>query len=243
LLSYFQATNRKTLKRSLSMKKTILIFTSFLLVSTNGNTNADSSNGDASNPGFDLPLGTKLILGTVKLDETDYAVDADQASQLLPLWKALRSLGESDTAAQAEIDAVISQIEDTMTSEQMKAIEAMGLTMQDFASVAQTLGIETGFGAGSFGEVNPEMRATAQAMRESGDFPAPPDGAIIVGPGGDGTGGGFGPGGGQGFGGQDLSPEARQTAIAERSGTRGASLGMNTALLDAIIEFLTAKTQ
>jgi hypothetical protein len=241
------------------MKKTILIFTSFLLVlmlsacggkasdaesvSTNGNTNADSSNGDASNPGFDLPLGTKLILGTVKLDETDYAVDADQASQLLPLWKALRSLGESDTAAQAEIDAVISQIEDTMTSEQMQAIEEMNLTMQDFASVADTLGIETGF-AGRFGDTSPEMQATMEAARESGDFPARPDGAVIVGRGGgDFPGGGFGPGGGQGFGGQDLSPEARQTAIAERSGTRGASLGMNTALLDAIIEFLTAKTQ
>ena len=237
------------------MKKIFLILTSLLLIlilaACSGNkaesesaASSENTNQATSNGRFELPKEMKLMLGTVKLDETDYAVDADQASQLLPLWKALRSLGESDTAAQAEIDAVISQIEDTMTSEQMKAIEAMNLTMQDFASVAQTLGIDTGFGNGSFGDANPEMRATAQAMRQSGDFPAPPEGAIVVGPG-----GGFGPGGGQGFGGgqdfrgQDLSPEARQTAVAEFGGNRGASLGMNTALLDAIIEFLQAKTQ
>ena len=173
------------------MKKIFLTLISLLLIlilaACSGNktesetaaSGADQNQG-SPNGNFQLNKETQLLLGTVKLDETDYAVGAEQASQLLPLWKALRSLGESDTAAQAEIDAVISQIEETMTSDQVKAIEAMNLSMQDFASVAQTLGIESGFGAGSFGEASLEMRATAQAMRESGNFPAPPEGAVIT---------------------------------------------------------------
>ena len=49
---------------------------------------ADSNDGA---PQFSMPTGTTLALGTVKLDGTDYAIDAAQAAALLPLWKALRS--------------------------------------------------------------------------------------------------------------------------------------------------------
>jgi hypothetical protein len=181
-----------------------------------------------------MPTEMVLILGTVKLDETDFAVDAEQAAALRPLWKALRSIGESETAAQAEVDALISQIEDTMTPEQINAIEAMELSMQDMGSVAELLGIEMGgFGAGGFGEMTPEMQATRQAMRESGEFPGPGSGM--------GPGGGQGPGGG--FGGAEMDPDARATAIAERGGIRGARSGINSFLLDAIIEFLEGKVQ
>ena len=231
------------------MKKTILIFFTLLLIFTlsacvgkgsvneSATANGDSPAVDAADRQFEMPLETKLVLGTVKLDETDHAVDAEQASQLLPLWKALRSLGESETAAQAEIDAVISQIEDTMTEEQMDAIEAMQLTQADMTSVAEILGVEMG---GFGGEMTEEMRATMEAMRESGNFQPP---------GGDIPGGGMGPGGGQGpgggFGGQggQMDPAARETAMAERGGTRGARSGINTALLDGIIAFLDAKIQ
>ena len=59
-----------------------------------------------------------------------------------------------------------------MTSDQMKVIEEMGLTMADMAEVAETLGIELGFGGGSrFGDITPEMQETMEAMRESGEFP------------------------------------------------------------------------
>jgi hypothetical protein len=167
----------------------------------------------------------QLALGTFKLDQTDYPIDAAQAQKLLPLWKAARSLSSSDTAATQELAAVVRQVEQTMTPEQMQAIQEMKLSFQDMAALGQELGIEMGR-SGGFGNMSPEMQATAQAARQSG---RPPEG----------FGGGFpGPGGGPG----GLSPEARQTAIA-RGGGRRANLGLNPALLDAIIKFLEARTK
>ena len=230
------------------MKKTILSLTLLgiilVLAACDGaasEATAEITNGDAANRElqFTMPTEMVLMLGTVKLDETDLAVDSEQASALLPLWKALRSLSDSDTVAQTELDAVVSQIEDTMTPEQIDAIEAMDLSMQDVAGVMEALGIEGESFGGGFGEITPEMQETMEAMRESGEFPGPGGGM--------GLGGGMGPGGGQGpgggFGGAEMDPNARATAIAERGGTRGARAGINSFLLDAIIEFLEAKVQ
>ncbi len=224
------------------MKKTILILLSLLLVltlaacGTNGSeSNATPGEAESTNRVFETPLEMQLMLGTVKLDETEYPIDAEQAAKLLPLWKALRSLASSETAAQVELDAVIASIQDEMTVEQMEAIEAMDLTMQDFADVAEILGIETGFG-GRFGEMTPEMQATMEAARESGE--GRPGG---FGPGED-FGGGMGPGGGLGPGGAEgFTPEMRETAMAERGGSFNRGFGINSALLDGVIAFLEVK--
>ena len=179
----------------------------------------------------DTPLTLQLMLGTVMLDETAYAIDTQQAAEVLPFWKVLNNLTSSDTAAQAEVDAVIASIQDTMTIEQMAAIEEMELTMEDMAKVSDILGIETVFG-GRFGEMTPEMQATVEAMRESGE--TPPEGF--------GPGGGLGRGGGQGLGDDSgITPEMRETAMAERGGSLGRGFGINTQLLEAIITFLEAK--
>jgi hypothetical protein len=245
------------------MNKTILVFSILILLLTACGTPASGSSdqpavdgtpqpgiavipneGTAQAGGFprDIPPALKLALGTFKLDETDYAVDAEQAKQLLPLWKAARSLGESDTTAVEEIDALLKQIESTMTPEQMQAIDGMGLTFEDMRAILQGLGIEIGPG-GRFGDLDPEARATAQAAIQSGQ--APPGGFegggfSAGGPPGGGPGGGGPPGGGFMEG---ASPEVRQTAMAERGVPRGASLGLNSDLLDALIEFLQAKAQ
>ena len=157
---------------------------------------------------------------------------------LLPLWKAARSLSQSETAATEELQAVIKQIEDTMTAEQLAALADTSLSFEDMGAIAEEFGLE--FGGGQFGDISPEMQATMQAARESGQFP--PDGFGGAGPGfgGAGPGGGAGPDGGLGPGG-GLSPEQRQTAIAERGGFRRANLGIPAPLLDAVIEFLEAK--
>jgi hypothetical protein len=232
------------------MKKTILTLTLFLFVlvltACNSSTSEATAEDDAGNAApegereFTMPTEMQLMLGTVKLDETEYAVDAEQASELLPLWKALRSLSESETAAQTELEALINQIAETMTPEQAEAIESMELSMQDMNTVMEALGIESNFGG--FGEMDEEMKATMEAARESGEAPAggPPGGGM--GPeGGMGPGEGMGPGGE--FGGAEMDPTARETAMAERGGARGAGVGVNTAFLDALIEFLEAKIQ
>ena len=214
---------------------------------------ADSSSGGALvpegnpavTPGPDTPLAMQLALGTFKLEETDYPVDAEQASALLPLWKATRSLSQSETVATEELQAVINQIQGTMSSDQIGAIESMNLTFRDVGTIAEELGLD--FGSSRFGDLSPEMQATMQAARESGQFP---QGGF--GRGGDFPGGGF-PGGGPGDGGggpgggfrqgSGLSPEQQQTAVAARGGFRQAGLGVPTQLLDAVIKFLENKVQ
>jgi len=180
------------------------------------------------------PLAMQLALGTFRLEDTDYPVDAEQAAALLPLWKAARSLSQSETAATEELQAVIDQIEDTMTAEQLAALADTSLGFEDMGAIAEEFGLE--FGGGQFGDISPEMQATMQAARESGQFPPEGFGGPGPGFGGAAPGGGLGPGGG-------LSPEQRQTAVAERGGFRRAGLGVPSSLLDAVIEFLEAKSK
>ena len=174
-----------------------------------------------------LPISTQLIIGTFELEETALAVDAQLASELLPLWKAVRSLSSSETVAQEEMDAIIKQIQDTMAPEQIEAIAAMQLTREDMTIAAEKMGLEISFGASRFSDMTPEQQATAQAARESGQ-PLPGGGV---------PGAGSGRGSGEGV----VSPEARATAQAERGGTGRFTSGINSALLDAMIELLEAK--
>jgi hypothetical protein len=70
----------------------------------------------------------QLALGTLRLEESDLALDETAAGSLLPLWQALQSLSNSPTTAAVEIDAVVNQIQDSMTAEQIAAIAGMKLT-------------------------------------------------------------------------------------------------------------------
>jgi hypothetical protein len=178
-----------------------------------------------------LSVPMQLVMGTFMLEDTELTVDSAQAAQLLPLWKAARSLGSSDTAAAEEVGAVYNQIQETMTPEQIAAIAAMQIGREDMFEVVQKLGLAFGPGSGGV-DFTPEMQATAQAARASGQgFPGGFGGR---------PGGGGGPGGGAG--GAGLSPEGRETAIAERGGTLGAGSGVNPAYLEAVILLLEGKT-
>lgn len=195
------------------------------------------SGQDSQGPGFggEMPQAMTLALVTFKLEETAYPVDAEQAAEMLVLWKAARSLSENDTTAEQELDAVVNQIQDVFSSNQQAQIEQMDLSFQDMQAVAEQMGIEFGFG-GRFDDLTPEQQATIEAARESGQFPR-------GGPGGDFPGGGQGGGPGGGPGGAGLSPEQRETAIAERGGFQGVNLGLPTPILEAVIAFLETKTQ
>jgi hypothetical protein len=207
--------------------------------STSDETTAD--NGQAPNgtgqPARTISEDLQLMMGTVLLDKTDYAIDANQAADLIPIWKLLDTMAGSETSAQVEVDAVIASIQDAMTPEQMTAIKEMNLTMADMNEVFQTLGIEMNGGGGGFGQMTEEQQATMEAMRNSGDFPQ-------GGPGGSpgmGAGGGMGRGGGEFGGDTGITPQMRETAMAERENGLGRGFGINTQLLEAIITFLEAK--
>ena len=135
-----------------------------------------------------LPLAESLLIGTLKLQGTSNAVDAKTAAQLVPLWQAYAQLTSSNTAAQAEVDAVVTQIQQTMTPAQVQAITAMKLTRQDMFTEMSTLGLTNGGGANG----TPGFSFTPRAGGTTG-------GGARGGAGGGGGGFAFGGGGGGGF--------------------------------------------
>ncbi len=88
------------------------------------------------------PVQSKLAAGTLKLEGTDQAVTAEQAKELLPLWKAVKTLGSSDTISQEEIQALYDQIQETLTASQIQAITKMSLTQEDISTMMADLGID-----------------------------------------------------------------------------------------------------
>jgi len=181
-----------------------------------------------------IPVMVQLIVGTLQLDGTELGVTAAQATELLPLWKAVRSLSGSDTAAEAEIEAVVDQIGSTLTDEQLRAIAEMQLTQEDLFGVIQALGVLPQGGDVIIGE----------GGSESGEVFVAPGGGLP--PAGGGPGGGFitgGPGGGpggQGPGGfsTDLEPDQVATLEAGRESGEGRGGRMALFLIDPLIERL-----
>ncbi len=191
----------------------------------------------------------KLLVGSLRLEDTDQAVSAEEAAQLLPLWQAYRALSNSDTAAEAEVDALIKQIQSTMTADQIQAIEAMNLTNQDMMDLMQAAG-------GPIARGTPNPQSTPGFDIPSGGFTSgnPPSGSAGNPPSGSaggppsGSTGGFQGGGvviqGPGPGGDTMmiqgtqDPSMQATAQA-RFSTQASQV--NTILLDVLIQQLQEK--
>jgi len=201
-----------------------------------------------------LPANSQLALGTLRLEGTDDAVTPAQATMLLPLWQAIQSgVLQSD----AETNAVLKQIEGTMTAEQLAAIAAMQLTTEDVMAYAQESGLQ------SPGAVPGAMGSAPGA----GAMATPPAGGAQGGPGGFGNlteaeraamrataeAEGFGPGssqggqGGPGFANMTDEQRAAMRATAEaggmtfpgRPGTTGQ--GQITMLAARLVDLLTQR--
>jgi len=210
------------------MKKTIftMMMTLVLVLTACGGTESTTNANDFSEGNeVVLNIQLQLMIGIFKLEETDLAVNKQQAAELIPLWQVLSSLIESDSAAPEEIDALVSQIQETMTPEQIDKIIAMQLTREDMGAVMQEYNLMAG-------------------MR---DGEAPPDGFTP----GQGFGGGSGVpglGGGRpgGSGGDiGLSPDQIATMRAEREasgeGRGGFGNRFTGVLIDGLIELLQNK--
>lgn len=164
-----------------------------------------------------LPVVSQLIAGSMMLEKAGLAIDKDEAGKLLPLWQAYQSLNANAATAPAELEAIVKQIQRTMTPEQIGAIAAMKLTSE---SVGQAMrdgefgAFRGGFGGGRQGQAG--SRAA-----QGGDFPG----------GGPGQGGAvlpLGPGGPEGFPGVGpgvADPQAVQTAVARRGAGNGRPAG------------------
>ncbi len=161
-----------------------------------------------------LSAETKLIVGTLKLEGTAQAVTTEQASKLLPLWELRKELSANSAAAPQEIDAVIHQIQSTMTTEQIQAIDDMKLTQQDAMTFVQ-------------GQVSAAQSSAKQSssQRNGGGF-APPDG---------------GPGGGIPGTGSSVSTPATTTAKSTQAQSANSSNAASSSMIDLMIQYLQKK--
>lgn len=157
-----------------------------------------------------------LLLGTLMLEDSDLAINPAMAMELLPLWQAARTLYTSGTSAVEEQDAILEQISQVMTAEQLASIQTMELTTEDMrAAMRELLG-------GAFPE----------GMQPGEGSPDGPLGREGMPPGSQ-PGEGFG--GRPGFG-EGISPEARAAMQAGRDGTLG--MGANPRFFGILIELL-----
>jgi len=226
--------------RKHTLTSILLIFTSLgmLLAGCSPAAASAGTSNDAGTGGGNqgsMPLSTRLALGTLQLEKTGPAVTPEQAAELLPLWKAANSLSTADNVTADELNAIFGQIQEAMTAQQMEAIQAMDLSGENMANLMQELGIE--MPQGPSGTPDPQLRATMEATRASGQRPegfTPPEGGFAGGPGGE---GGFQ--GDQGFappsGGQASSSNENQRLARQGRG------GLNGALYQAVIQLLEAK--
>jgi len=168
-------------------------------------------------------MAAQLVLGTLKLEDTDQAVTKQQATELLPMWQVYQDLTSSDTAAQEEIDGLTEQIQETMSADQMSTITSMNLTQQDVFAITQEQG-------GRMALVR--QNNDGSSSQSSGGF-VPPDG---------GMGGDPPPDDGMGdFGDTGSSVSTGQNQGAETGTSLGRSSGVPSALVQVLIEVLEQK--
>jgi hypothetical protein len=226
-----------------------------MLLAACGTSNKSTGNTATDTQGA-MSLQEQLLVGTFKLEGTGLAVDQTQAATLLTLWQAYKELMSNNATAKEELDAVITQIQDSMTSDQLKAISDMKLTFTDVTSTMKDLGIEF-----TPQTVNGTEMAPGQGF--GGDLSGAPidggGGAVVIqgGQGGPSTnssgpsGGGPRTGSGGGFQGPDsgfatngnISPEQIATMQAGGQGPSMRSGRIPTAFLNALIDLLQKRSQ
>lgn len=159
-----------------------------------------------------LSPALQLVVGTLMLEETDLALDAEMATTLIPYWKLYTTLTESDSTALEELDALVNEIEGLMTIDQINYIVGLELTQESMLTIIEELGImedlRTGEGDGT-GANRPE------GMPE-----------------------GTRPGGGQGrSGAEGVDPELMATMQASRAEEGGA--GTNRMIKPLIVQLIS----
>ena len=193
----------------------ILVIFSIALTACGSSSTGTPANSTTSN---ELPIETQLALGTLNLAGTEQDVTTDQAEELIILWKVYQDVSQSDTAAQEEVDALIDQIQETMTSEQMQAITEMSLTQQDVLTAMQSADVTSSTSVST---------DSVSIPTGGGDMAggAPPDGGGMP----------------DDFGGTGPTTGTDQTQSAESATSLAGTAGIPSTLVEMIIQSLELK--
>ena len=216
-----QTTETETLQTTIARKSDLVIYASGTgtLISMDEVDLGFKTSGQVLQ--INVAVGDEVSTGDVLavIDDSGVQVQYTQAKrnllELTSMFYVLQDLNESDTAAQKEIDGLVSQIQETLTDGQTQAIEAMSLSRQDMFAITQ----------GNSANTN-----TTEESTTGGGMGGPPE-----------MGGGGMPGGGMPGGG--MSTTGTTTASDDTSARPAMDTSTPTALFDAIIKILEKKVQ
>ena len=179
--------------------------------------------GSTSN---ELPIETQLAVGTLRLNGTDQDITAEQAKNLVVYWQVYKELSQSQTAAQAEVDGLVAQIQETMSDNQMQAITAMNITQQDVLASMQ--GVTVASSSSGTSTINVPSGSASGGGMPAGGPPdgggAPPDGGIPA----------------------DMGGAASTSGVSQSQGSQAGTsstviTGVPSALVEAVIQSLQQK--
>jgi hypothetical protein len=211
-------------------------------------TNNQTANGGQPNGrgGFGgdpatMTVEQKMGFAILKMEGTPTGLTAQQATDMLPLWQALKSMETSNTASADEITAIFSQMKDTLTPEQVAAVTKLTWTQEDMTATMQQYGMQfggQGGPGGGPGTLTTEQQATRTARFANGgnNRQGGPGGGVPP----DGGPGGFGgPGGNGGQGGNNTTGGATRTPSPAQLNRR--VIGLNSIFINPVITLLTTK--
>ena len=216
-------------------KKFILFLISMLLVMSLNACNANSNT--AAVAGTETAASTasltqQLLYGTIGLEGSDYAVDAEQAETLLPLWKAYNALRTDSTVAAEELQGLLNQIKRSMTDEQMAYIEENSFDATSISDLVASLDLNM------VGQTT-QGRSSEDGFQSSNGAPGGPGGNMPSG--GAPMGGGMGmTTGGEQMDTSSMSKEQLAQLQAQREAA-GGGMGNNTMYIEVLIELLNQK--
>jgi hypothetical protein len=198
--------------------------------------NQSSANQNRSNSTANS-VEDQLAIGILKLEGTDKAVTVEQAKNMLPLWKAVRSLSTGDNTSADEITALYKQIRETMTAEQVQAIQAMNLSQADIQALVQQQGAPDS--ARPTAGQKSSQTTNSSRSQSSGSGGGMPGGGMPGGPGGMPPEIGGMPGGIPGGAGSGQTSTRSTPSAGKPSGDF--QTGINVRLASAVIRLLNQK--
>jgi hypothetical protein len=205
----------------------------------------DAQAAQAAPANGEFPQIAKVLLGSFLLENTDLAITAEQAATLLPLWKGLNALQNSETVTNEEMQGLYDQIIGSMTPEQIAQIETLNINQDSMRTVMESIGLGGKGGPAGDGNLTEEQIATMEAERAANGDAGMPAGGPGGGPGGDAAGmpaggpGGGGPGGETGMAAAGAASGTQVAVMPEQAGDP--TLRMMSRVIQPLLELLQKK--
>lgn len=171
-------------------------------------------------------LTNNLGIGLIKLEGSALQVTAEQADDLLLLWKGVKLLTTDKTASSIELAALFEQIQGNLTPEQVEAIRQVTWTQDEVNQIIQKYAGQNAVAAAA-------KKTTTSSSSSSGMSGGP-----VGGPGGPGGDMAAITGASAASSSSSNTTSAQAKAIAASKSGSTASAGLNAQLADTVVGLL-----